>query len=77
MLLTKSQKKLIAKIDSDVKNSLAQGVNTFTLFIQLQELMPLVKTILYSAEKKELDLYLYSYEGFYRYVNLIANHLLH
>jgi hypothetical protein len=77
MLLTKEQKKLIVKIDNDVKTIMAQGANKFTLLCQLQNQIPFVKSMLYSAEKKEMDLYLYSYEGFHCYVNLLANNLSH
>ncbi|MBA2657160.1 MAG: hypothetical protein H0U70_09305 [Tatlockia sp.] len=77
MLLTKDQKKLIVKIDNDVKNILAQGANEFSLFSQLKNQIPFVKTMLFFAEKKEIDLYLYSYEGFHCYVNFLANNLSH
>lgn len=73
MSLHPEQKDLIVTIDKKVKALLAQGGNDETLLVEMLELMPAIKSLLDSAPKKEIEMYFYEYDGFYRYMKVLEN----
>ena len=73
MPLTDQQKKLIVSVDSKVKSIFKRGGNEETLLVEMFDLMPKIKSLLNSDNKKEIELYFYEYDGFYRYMKVLEN----
>lgn len=73
MSLKPEQINLISLIDQKVKDILSSGGNEISVMISLLEEMPQIKTIMDSADKKELNKYCDSYGGFYRYMKILEN----
>ena len=49
------------------------GGNEETLLVEMFDLMPKIKSLLDSDNKKEIELYFYEYDGFYRYMKVLEN----
>ena len=73
MSLKPEQINLISLIDQKVKDILSSGGNEISVMISLLEEMPQIKTIIDSADKKELNKYCDYYDGFYRYMKILEN----
>jgi len=73
MSLSQQQKALIVRVDKKVKMLLANGGNDETLLVEVLELMPEVKILLDSVPTKEIELYFYEYNGFYRYLKVLEH----
>ena len=73
MSLKPEQINLISLIDQKVKDILSSGGNEISVMISLLEERPQIKTIIDSADKKELNKYCDSYDGFYRYMKILEN----
>ena len=73
MSLNQQQKDLIISVDKKANILLATGANEATLLAEMLDLMPGIKDILDSAPKKEVEIYLCEYDGFYRYMKVLES----
>ncbi len=71
MKLDVTQKKLITELDQKVKWLKSLGFPDKAVVNYCEPFIPSLKSLLFNAPEKELDLYLYALEGFrYLAVNL-------
>ena len=49
---------------------LTKGENEETLLVEMLDLMPGVKDIISSVPEKEIEMYCYEHDGFYRYMKM-------
>lgn len=73
MALDQKQQNLIVAVDQKVKTILANGGSEKTLLVELLDFMPGIKSLLDTAPKKEIEMYFYEYDGFYRYLKMLEN----
>ncbi len=64
MELDNTQKKFIAEVDQKVKWLKSLGYADNSVLAHCQTFLPSLKSVLFNAPEKELDLYLYALEGF-------------
>jgi len=73
MSLNQQQKNLIITIDKKVNTILANGGDEVTLLTEMFDLMPRVKDIIDTVPTKEMEMYFYAHDGFYRYMKVLEN----
>jgi hypothetical protein len=73
MSLTDKQKNLIVEIDTKAKKLLNSDGNEEALLVEVLPLMADIKMMINSVPHKELEMYFYQYDGFYRYMKLLEN----
>ena len=73
MPLSTEQIDFISFIDKKVTDILSNGGNEISIILSMVDEMPQFKNLINSTDKKELDKYCDSHEGFYQYMNILEN----
>jgi len=73
MSLTPEQINFISSIDEKVKKILSSGDNEISIMISLLDEISQMKTLINSANQKELQNYCNSHDGFDRYMKILEN----
>jgi len=72
MSLNPQHQHLIVTIDEKTNTVLANGGNEALLFAETRDLIPDIQSMLNSAPKKAMEMYLYGYKGFYHYMKKVG-----
>jgi len=73
MPLSTEQIDFISFIDKKVTDILSNGGNEISIILSMVDEMPQFKNLINSTDKKELDKYCDSHEGFYQYMKILEN----
>ena len=73
MPLSTEQIDFISFIDKKVTDILSNGGNEISIILSIVDEMPQFKNLINSTDKKELDKYCDSHEGFYQYMKILEN----
>lgn len=71
MPLSKEQQECIALVDEKVKYIVESGGNEKEMLVSLIDQMPIIRTIVQTPDKVELDMYCQTYDGFHRYMKVL------
>ena len=73
MPITEKQKQAILAVDKTVKALMANGATHEKILVQMIEYMPIIKTIISSPDKEELNSYCQEYPGFHSYMKILEH----
>ena len=73
MPLSTEQIDFISFIDKKVTDILSNGGTEISIILSMVDEMPQFKNLINSTDKKELDKYCDSHEGFYQYMKILEN----
>jgi hypothetical protein len=73
MVLSNNQKNLISYVDLKVKTILENGGDEIAILMAIADKMPELHAIINYPNKKELQMYLDKYDGFYQYIKLLES----